>query len=294
MENYKRMNRVFLLMIIVYIGGSFFIGSYLPQLVDTNIKASAVSDILLLLVPTLYCLRYNVDVPKKYLVKPVRFSSVLIAFLFAALCYPLVTVANLASQLVVSNQATAIMDTVMGSNMAINVLIMAIMPGIVEEIIFRGMFYNEYKEGGMLLGAIISALLFGLLHLNLNQFSYAIILGLVFALITEATGSIIPGMLCHMTINGLNVLMVYAYSALGISLSEVEINSGEIVMALSVWSFLAAISTMGAVGVFIWLCKHTGRMAHMKEFLKTQSGRRITFPLVLSVAICVAYMIVFA
>ncbi|MCR5785028.1 MAG: CPBP family intramembrane metalloprotease [Eubacterium sp.] len=291
MKNYKRMNMVFLLLLLCYLGGSVCVGFFAPFLADTTLKASALSYILLLLVPTIYCVKYNVDVQKKYLIKPVTVSTLLIAALFVALCYPLITVANIASQLVVSNEATALMDSILGPNMVVNVLVIAILPGIVEEVIFRGMFYNEYKEGGMFLGAIASSLLFGLLHLNFNQFSYAIILGFVFALVTEATGSIIPSMICHMSINALNMLMVYGYSVMGISIEDVEITTDQIVLTLAAWSFIAAICTVGAVGVYIWLLKHTGRLSHMKGFMKAESGRRITLPLVIAVGICVAYMI---
>lgn len=293
MKNYTRMNRVFLLLIIVYVGGSWLIGAVAPFLADTTFKASIITEILLLLVPTAYCIRHNIDVPRKYMIRPVNLSTVLISMLFVALCYPLVTIANLASQLFASNEASALIDYMMGPNMAVNVLIMAILPGIVEELIFRGMFYNEYKEGGMICGAVLSSVLFGLLHLNFNQFSYAIILGFVFALIAEATGSIITTMLCHMTLNGMNVLLVSLYSSLGISVSDVEISSNEIVLALGAWSVIAAIATVGAVGVFMWLCKHTGRAAHMKQFMHIEHGRKITVSLVLSVILCVAYMVIF-
>ncbi len=291
MSNYKRMNRVFLLMLIVYVGGTTLVSFAVPSLADTTLKVSILSDIMLLIVPTIYCIRHNVDVPRKFMIRPVNLSTVLISMLFVALCYPLITVVNVVSQFFVRNEATAIMDILMGPNMVINVLMLAIFPGIIEEIIFRGMFYNEYKEGGMLCGALLSAFLFGLLHLNFNQFSYAIVLGFIFALLVEATGSIITTMLCHMTLNGVNVLMVTVYSSLGITASDTSISTSETVAALGIWGIVAAIATVGAVGVFMWLCKHTGRVAHMKQFTHMEPGRRITIPLVISTVVCVAYML---
>ena len=47
----------------------------------------------------------------------------------------------------------------------------------------------------------MSGLIFGLMHLNFNQFSYGFALGVIFAAVVEASGSIYASMAIHFLIN---------------------------------------------------------------------------------------------
>ena len=49
------------------------------------------------------------------------------------------------------------------------VIAVALVPCVVEEIIFRGVLYSTYKQCGVGKAAIFTAILFGLFHMNLNQ-----------------------------------------------------------------------------------------------------------------------------
>ena len=57
---------------------------------------------------------------------------------------------------------------------------------------------------------IISALLFGLLHLNIEQFFYATIIGLYLGYISVLCDTIYPAMIVHFMNNAIGVLMSYA------------------------------------------------------------------------------------
>ncbi|MCR5153604.1 MAG: CPBP family intramembrane metalloprotease, partial [Lachnospiraceae bacterium] len=59
------------------------------------------------------------------------------------------------------------------------------------------------------LAIIFSGLLFGLMHGNLNQFTYTVVLGMILCLINEATGSMLSSMLFHFILNASNVINVY-------------------------------------------------------------------------------------
>ena len=55
----------------------------------------------------------------------------------------------------------------------------------------------------------MSSLLFGLMHMNLNQFGYAFFLGVVFAIIVKVTDSLLATFIMHCVINIQNVSMMY-------------------------------------------------------------------------------------
>lgn len=92
----------------------------------------------------------------------------------------------------------------------INLIFTALLPAICEETVHRGMLLSQVKKKGLGFAIIISSLLFGLLHINIYQFFYASILGLLLAVLTISTNSIYPAMIVHFMNNALNVYMSFA------------------------------------------------------------------------------------
>lgn len=84
----------------------------------------------------------------------------------------------------------------------------ALIPAVFEEMLFRGFFYAGFKRArGTRCAILLTAVLFGLFHMNLQQIAYAVALGLFIAVIRELTGSMWPGMLFHFVNNGLSVIV---------------------------------------------------------------------------------------
>lgn len=71
-----------------------------------------------------------------------------------------------------------------------------------EELLFRGVVYKRLRIlFGITPAIILSAVLFGILHMNLVQFLYAAILGMFLAFLVEKTGKLSSAVLGHMTAN---------------------------------------------------------------------------------------------
>lgn len=85
----------------------------------------------------------------------------------------------------------------------------AILPGFCEEIASRGMLLKGFNKLGWKKMILISGLLFGLMHLNIEQFFYATIIGWFLAFICISSGNIIPGMIIHFMNNALGTYMAY-------------------------------------------------------------------------------------
>lgn len=88
----------------------------------------------------------------------------------------------------------------------------AILPAICEEFLHRGVLLNGLKEIGIKKTILISSLMFGLLHFNINQFFYATILGMLMALVGVVSKSIYPAMIIHFTNNAISVYLSSAES----------------------------------------------------------------------------------
>lgn len=117
---------------------------------------------------------------------------------------------NLLSQLFVKNEVVGSMsEIVMVYPFPLALLVIAVMPAICEELAYRGVFYKGYKACGPWVAMLLAAFLFGIMHMDPNQFCYAFVLGFLFLFINEVMGSFLPSVLLHFYINGRSVLLLY-------------------------------------------------------------------------------------
>lgn len=85
------------------------------------------------------------------------------------------------------------------------ILTLAILPAIIEELMFRGCIYRAVPNKKM--GILLSALCFALLHTNLNQMSYALFMGLCFGLVLYLTDNLSLTIGMHLIFNLYSILM---------------------------------------------------------------------------------------
>lgn len=86
-------------------------------------------------------------------------------------------------------------------------LIPAISAPILEELIFRKILFGAlYKKLNFFWGALISSLIFGVLHMDLTHILIYVSMGFVFAYLYVKTKRIIVPILVHMTLNTVTVL----------------------------------------------------------------------------------------
>jgi membrane protease YdiL (CAAX protease family) len=91
----------------------------------------------------------------------------------------------------------------------LSIFVMGIIPGIMEELFFRGLILDGLQRNYSQRKAItISALLFGLIHLNPWQFYGGLIMGLIMALICIKTNSIFLSIYMHFFNNTLYTITV--------------------------------------------------------------------------------------
>lgn len=92
--------------------------------------------------------------------------------------------------------------------LALEILSIAVITGITEEIIFRGL-VNSRLSRGMKTGAVIvvSSIIFGLAHGVLLAVVYSALLGMLFSILYEKFHSVIPSILCHVAFNATSYLL---------------------------------------------------------------------------------------
>lgn len=116
----------------------------------------------------------------------------------------LILIGNL-SNMSESYQAT--MEAFYSSPLLEQIIVLAVLVPVNEEMVFRGLLYRRLRERGTYMqAALYSALVFGLMHMNLVQMIYGFILGMMLAYLYEKYGSVKAPVAAHIVMNLLSVL----------------------------------------------------------------------------------------
>lgn len=177
---------------------------------DLPMAVSIVLSQLTIILPfVIYCIIKKENPFKVIRLKKIKFSTALLAVGIAVFSYPVVVLLNMVSMIFVENAMIKVMPDVLAMGLIPGLLLMAFLPAMVEETIFRGMVYNTYSKRRPIIGILLSALLFGLMHMNFNQLPYALYLGIIMALVMEACDSIVAPMIVHFTMNATSSTLAF-------------------------------------------------------------------------------------
>ncbi len=81
---------------------------------------------------------------------------------------------------------------------------------VLEELLYRGVLLQSMRKYNERFAIFLSALIFGLMHQNYQQFILGFLLGIPLAIVTIKYNSIIPSIFTHIFVNTSQMLMLYA------------------------------------------------------------------------------------
>ena len=144
-----------------------------------------------------------------------------------------------------------------GADLWVQIATAVIIGPIVEELIFRGLMYIRLKRmfGGVI-AALVTAIIFGVYHMNISQGIYAFIFSYGAIFLYEKYKNVVAPILFHMVANGVSVLVTFAFkdynTSSGTSVNEVS-SSTEWLALLLVFFVSAAVSGLFALCIKKWV-----------------------------------------
>ena len=228
--------------------------------------------------------------------KKIKFTTLLAVLLYGLLLMPLTTLINAITMLFVDNTFVSSSDSILGIGFPVAFIIMALYGPFCEEFAFRGVIFRGFSKENKGWGALIlSSLLFGLMHMNLNQCAYAFVLGTCFAMVVEATGSIWASIACHVLFNAINIIEMFAIDKLipgyyNSDAAAAAMSSDALIMMIGVLFIVASITTVLAMCLLGWIAHREGN-EHPFKSLKGKKGPLLTAPLVVAICLAAAYII---
>lgn len=263
-----------------------------------------ISQCILLIPALIYVLVMKIDIIKCIPYRKIKLSDAVSSLLIGYCLVPLVLLINVISSVFATNYLNSSTTEISQYPFIIQLLLMAFLPTIAEEFVFRGLFYHSYRKNGILGAAILSGVVFGAIHLNINQFCYACVMGMVFALMVEITGSMFSSMLAHFAVNSYSIIMLKLVSMSGISVQTEQASqqmmsqySGVIILLQIAILAVTAIAFISiAYLLFMSMAKRNGRWDYfklnMKKGLRPQNNEHfITIPLAVTLLAAAAFMI---
>ena len=120
---------------------------------------------------------------------------------------------------------------------------MAVLPGICEELLFRGVVLSAYERGGTRTAIAVSSVLFAVLHGSVQGLPAQLLIGIILGFAVCNTGSIYTGMMIHTSYNAFILIITYATADMATESTEVVGSMMTPVLAVF-WAVEAAVTLL--------------------------------------------------
>ncbi len=195
---------------------SVVVDTYWPHIAKTDWYLWALTAFSMIGVglPVFYLLSKRVPEPKKGEVVKLKPLQFIVLFLISAAVMYITNFFSVFLTMIIAIlkggnylDLNPLMDIMIDSNVILRVLYASVAAPIVEELIFRKLLLNKLRRYGDIPAILISAIAFGLFHMNVAQMFYATALGIIFAYVAIRTNTIRYCILLHVMINSMGVII---------------------------------------------------------------------------------------
>ncbi len=173
--------------------------------------ALILNELCLFGIPVLFVYNFSKSMDKSYVFnfKNFNLKNVFYIVLMTILISPTMMLLSGIASLSFDNVAMSLIEPLRDQPFLYMLAAIAIAPALFEELAFRGVINSYFRNLSIKKAALINGLLFGIIHLNLQQFLYAFAVGVILTLFVRSVGSIWASMLSHFVINGSQLLLSY-------------------------------------------------------------------------------------
>lgn len=195
---------------------------------DSIYKESFIIQYLIILLPMMIFIRLKKYSFKKVLrLNKINLKQALLSIVIPVFAYPIGLFFNYMGLIIINIaggelRVTPIPIPETTSLFVISLVLFAVTPGICEEIMFRGVIQSAYEKIGIRKAMLITGLLFGLFHFNVQNFLGPAFLGMMFSYMVYKTGSIYTSMIAHATNNAIALIILKVANTLEKSSPELQ------------------------------------------------------------------------
>ncbi len=208
MNKAYRTNVTVLLLIIHQLVISFFWYFIVQAFHLSTLSQLFLTQIVCFMIPLLIYFAVTKESVKKTLrLNPLGFKNILLILLIMIFIQPAVSFLSALTSLFFPNNVSAVLSDINSAPLMLIVFTMAVTPAVCEECFFRGIVFSGYENVNIVKACITAGLMFGIMHMDGQQFLYAFFMGALFCYFVYKTKSIFSSMLAHFFLNGSQVVL---------------------------------------------------------------------------------------
>ena len=166
-------------------------------------------------------------------------KNIVLLVALSFLLQPLMMLLSAISALFFHNYVSDTLQGFMRYPFWLTIVAIGVTPAICEELVFRGYIQGQHRDYPIRRAALLNGLFFAIIHLSMQQFAYAFVMGVIFTYLVHYTRSIWAGILPHFIVNAtqatwgrLALMAEVAEDVPEPAMSEVIITLGVIVLVL--------------------------------------------------------------
>lgn len=265
MYQLKKSNMFHFLSVIFLVVGIILIGIPVGIMVSLGMEISdtyiaAATQLFAVFLPVVvYYLSQKGSLKNSLYIKSPGLVNSILAIILTWVLLPTVGLLNYISMFFVKNHIADSLEKAKSVPFLLAIVIIAVFPAVFEELSTRLILADNYRYKPYYLACIMSGLFFGMLHLNINQFIYTFLLGMVLCFIVQVTGSIFTAMIMHFTLNASSVTLNYYFAESAASSPTPNVPELLGIMGVN-------IITIPLAAFIIWfIIRYNGKLAILKQ-----------------------------
>jgi len=260
MYGYKKPSLAEVNLVYLVLGFALLIIGYLVQSKEIY-SGLLITEYIIILLPNILFLKLRGYKLKRVLrLNSLSFMQFIFIILIMIFAYPVAIFFNAIFLAIINSFSSALPTSIPIPTTSIEYLIglfvIAIAPGICEEVMFRGTMMSAYDTLGYKKSILITAILFGLFHFNIMNLIGPIFLGVILGSLVHKTNSIYASILGHTLNNAIALTIGFAITKFSdqindmASTTQVYSDNTQMIMSLVVFGVLAFVSSIVLVFLF--------------------------------------------
>ena len=190
-----------------------YIGSFMQLYWGT--AGLIATEVIIFLIPVLYAIYIKADIKNTFSLRLPRVRDIFGAIFIWIGGYFLI---NITTQILLAlfpqgaDVLEAVNSSVMMDSLLASLIVVALIPALCEEVLFRGFLLGAFKgksKKSKIWAVITVGILFGIMHLNFIRIVPTAMLGILFAYCALVTKSIWTSVFMHFLNNGFSVCVLY-------------------------------------------------------------------------------------
>lgn len=149
-------------------------------------------------------------------------------------------------------------------SLLLNLFVFAVLPALLEELVFRGYVLRALRPHGDWFAVFVSAVLFGLMHGNVVQIPFALIVGVALGWLYIMTDNIWIPIAVHFINNGFSFLLQYYALSLD-DVAQSELNAFAIF----------ALIVIGALSLVVLIARQSALLRRLPRISHLTAARRV-------------------